>query len=531
MRMNRLVTRLSSRGAMAVAVVTITACGFLLVGCDDPNDPRTWAKKLSSLRTRKEALDNLARMDVPKAKQALPELRALFAETKDPGHLRAIARLADPSTVDLFVGELTYDSDNFENAQVAAGFLGDMKAPQAVAGLAAAAEKPLPIKSQANQVRVAAVRALARIKDKGATAALTKVLTTSADEQDFLLNKTAALALAEIKDPAAIPALLKGLFMTGRGSNLFQECRLALVGIGDASIAPLIDLLEGRNKDVATMAKELNFDELTPGVVPYKAAYVLGDFRSAKAVPALLNVLKRSKIGPEHSQALLSLGNTGTPDAVDALVAILKDGKQEPKLRLAASNGLFLAGDTRALPALFDIAKNGYITIEGEKASDLRASAAIDFARLAGKEDYDRFKELFDNETEVQGALGEALDRLTLARECDKDLACYGKALSDPSPARSEKAAVAIGLSANAKQGIPLLLAGLKPVKTLQQDQFPSHHAMLLALTRLADKTCTDCLTKLATLVEADKSSARLPGAVIQLAETQVALVVIENKN
>jgi hypothetical protein len=35
----------------------------------------------------------------------------------------------------------------------------------------------------------------------------------------------------------------------------------------------------------------------------------------------------------------------------------------------------------------------------------------------------------------------------------------------------------------------------------------------------------------LTELIEADKSSARLPGAVSQLAETQVALAVIQNKN
>jgi len=530
MRTFQLAARVSSKGLVVAAIASTLFGGFVSSGCDDPNDPKTWAKKLSSLRTRKEALDNLARMEVEKAKVALPELRALFSETKDPTHLRAIARLADASTVDLFVGELSYDTDNFENAQVAAGFLGDMKAPQAVAGLAAAAEKQLPIKSQANQVRIAAIRALARIKDKGATAALTKVLTASADEQDFLLNKTAALALAEIKDPAAIPALLHGLFMTGRGSNLFQECRLALVGIGEPSIAPLIAMIEGKNADIEKMAKDQNFDGVTPGVVPYKGAHVLGDLRSPKAVPALLAILKRPKIGPEHSQALISLGMTATPEAVDAIIAILKDGKQEPRLRLAASNALFLAGDPRALPTLFDVAKNGFIMIEGEKASDLRASAAIDFARLAGKSEYEKFKALVDAETEVQGAMGEALDRIKLANECDTDLACYGKALTDASPARSEKAAITIGLAGNAKQGIPLLLAGLKPVKTLQQDQFPSHHAMLLALTRLANSSCVDCVTKLSTLVEADKSSTRLPGAIIQLAETQVALVVIQNK-
>lgn len=503
---------------------------FLASGCDDPNDPKTWANKLSNLRTRKEALDNLARMEPEKAKQALPQLRSLFEETKDPNHLRAIARLADPSTVDLFIAQLQYDSDDFENALVAAGFLADMKAKEAAAPLAKAAEKPLPIKSRANQVRLAAVRALAHINDRSVTPTLTKLLTTSADEQDFLLNKTAALALAELRDPSAIPSLIHGLFMTGRGTSVFQECRIALVRMGEPSVGPLVELLEGKNKDVAAMAKALNFDGLTPGVVPYKAAFVLGDLRSPRAVAPLLALLKRPKVGGEHAEALLALGKIGTPEAVDALLAVLGDDKRDVMVRMAASSGLFLAGNPKAVPTLFEVAKSGYVTIDGQKASNLRASAAVDFSRLAGKEQYEAFKELFDKETEAQGIFGEALDRMQVARDCDKDIACYGKMLQDASPARAEKAAVAIGLSGDAKAGVPLLLEALRPVKTLQQDRFAVHQAMLLALTRLADKTCSACVTKLQEQIEADRAAVRLPGAIQQLGEAQVALASIQNK-
>jgi len=44
--------------------------------------------------------------------------------------------------------------------------------------------------------------------------------------------------------------LLKGLFMTGRQTDIFQECRLALVRIGDAAVAPLIELLQERNAEI-----------------------------------------------------------------------------------------------------------------------------------------------------------------------------------------------------------------------------------------------------------------------------------------
>ena len=140
---------------------------------------------------------------------------------------------------------LDYSDDDFDRATIAAGVLGDMKATDAVDPLIKAAEKQLPIKSRANNARIAAMRALVKIGDKRAVPTLMKILTTSADEQDFLLNQKAALGLAEFRDPQAIPALIKGLFMTGRGTGIFQECRLALVRIGAPAIDPLIAAAAG----------------------------------------------------------------------------------------------------------------------------------------------------------------------------------------------------------------------------------------------------------------------------------------------
>ena len=127
------------------------------------------------------------------------------------------------------------------------------------------------------------------IGDKRAVPSLVKILETSADEQDFLLNQKAALGLAELRDPSSVPALVKGLFMTGRGADIFQECRLALVRVGDPAIPALIELYQDKNADIRVMAKKYAFKD---GIVPYKAAYLLGDLRAAQAVPALAASLK-----------------------------------------------------------------------------------------------------------------------------------------------------------------------------------------------------------------------------------------------
>lgn len=511
--------------AFLAAALLVTAAP----GCDDPNDPRTWAKKLGNLRTQKEALDNLARMPVEKARAALPELVKLFKETDKPEHLRAIARLQDPSTVDLFIEELDFSSDDFENATVAIGALGEMKVAQAVEALGKAAERRLPVKSRANTARLAAIRALALIGDRRATPSLMRVLTTSADEQDFLLNKKAALALAELADPQAIPALIQGLFMTGRGANTFQECRLGLVRIGEPAIGPLLQLLARKDEAVEAMARQQAFSD--NGIIPFKAAYLLGDLRAEKAVPELLAQLRKPQKGGEHTSIMIALGQIGTPAAVDALIATLKNDKVEPSVRASASNGLSMSGDRRAVPVLMEIARSGYVTIDGRKASDLRASAAVDLARIAGKEHYPAFKELADKEEEAAGIFDEVLQRMEVARECDADLACYGAKLGDPIWTRAEKAAFAIAFSGDAKTGIPLLLSGLRPLASLKHEYFLVHQAILFGLGRLADRSCTACIAKLEEQIDKDEKTAlRLPGASDLLGEARVVLARIRNR-
>ena len=121
------------------------------------------------------------------------------------------------------------------------------------------------------------MRALVKIGDKRAVPTLIKILTTSADEQDFLLNQRAALGLAELRDPQAIPALIKGLFMTGRGTDIFQECRLALVRIGAPAVDPLIALLQEKNADDPGDGGQVQVRRRPPpGVVPLQGGLPAG---------------------------------------------------------------------------------------------------------------------------------------------------------------------------------------------------------------------------------------------------------------
>jgi HEAT repeat protein len=521
--------------ALAVAALSATLALGTLACQGDPNDPMTWAKELKNLRVQKEALDHLANMDVERARPAVPALIDLYNDAKRPEHLEALARYLDPRTKPIMIEALDYSDDDFDRATIAAGVLGDMKATDAVDPLIKAVEKPLPIKSRANNARIAAMRALVKIGDKRAVPTLMKILTTSADDQDFLLNQKAALGLAEFHDPQAIPALIKGLFMTGRGTTIFQECRLALVRTGTPAIGPLVQLLQEKNPEIQEMAAKYKFEEPppvgTPGVVPHKAAILLGDLRAKAAVPALIARLHQKARGDEHRSALIALGYIATPAAVDAIVADLKDAKTDPAERASAADSLYLSGDRRAVPTLMEIAKSGYVKAPGGgKASDLRASAAIALGRIAGKESYEAFKALTEKETEVQGVFGMALDRMQVANECDQDIACYGKKLNDPQWTRAEKAAFAIAFSGNAKQGIPILLSSMKPITTMVPERYPVHQAILFALARLGTKDCKECVEKLDKQIERDEKAQRIPGARDLLGETRVTEAIIQNR-
>lgn len=523
------------RRTQLLAALCLAALSFAGVACEgDPNDPMTWAKQVKNLRTQKEALDHLANMDVEKARPAVPALIELYNDTKRPEHLEALARYKDPRTKAVMIEALEYSDDDFDRATIAAGVLGEMKATEAVDPLIKAAEKQLPIKSRANSTRVAAIRALVKIGDKRAVPTLMKIVTTSADDQDFLLNQKAALGLAELRDPQSIPALIKGLFMTGRGTTIFQECRLALVRIGAPAVDPLIALLQEKNPEIQEMAQRLKFEEPppagTPGVVPHKAAILLGDLRAKKAVPALIARLHQKARGDEHRSALIALGYIADPAGVDAILSLLRDPKAEPLERASAADALYLSGDRRAVPTLLEIAKSGYVTVGGQKASDLRASAAIALARIAGPETFDAFKAVADKESEAEGVFGSALDRMLVAKDCGEEIACYGKKLLDPSWARAEKAAFAIAFSGNSKQGLPLLLAAMKPITTMSQDRFPVHQAILFALARLGSKECTACIEKLDKQIERDEKAVRIPGARDLLGETRVTEAIILNK-
>jgi hypothetical protein len=283
--------------------VALTLSTFTLTGCpEDPDDPKVWIGKLDNPREQKEALRQLTRLK-EKAEPAYDALAAKFKKSPDNDVLRTIAKIHSDKAVDLFAEQLDYTEETYDTAVIAANGLQDL-AERDDKGREAAKKAVPALQESCWQEAVDSVasqrgphrgdQGMAAIKDPSAIETLNEILETSADDQDFLINKVTAKVLADFADPKSIKSLIRGLWMTGRGNDMFQECRLGLVRIGEPAVESLIETMQRKNANVEADAKKYKF---VPGIVVQKTAILLGDIRSKKAVPALLAELAKKDDG------------------------------------------------------------------------------------------------------------------------------------------------------------------------------------------------------------------------------------------
>jgi HEAT repeat protein len=490
-----------------------TLAVLFVVGCvADPQDPKTWIKKLDDPREKDEAVINLVKLKDP---SAVPALIDLYKKTKDPNHLKAVASFKDKRAVDVMIDSLDYTEESFDAAATAANGLGEIKDPKAVDALIKAVQKPLPIKTRANIVKLESMKALVAIHDAKAVDALVKVLETPADDQDFFLNHEAAKYLGEFGDARAVPALVRGLFMTGRGSDIFQPCRISLLQIGKPAVQPLIEAMQRKNAKLEEDGKKYEF---RTGVIVQKTALMLGDLRAKEAVPALLAELKKAPQGDSYKGVLYALGMIGDKSTTKDIVGVLTNAKGDAKDRVSAAEALNLMGDPSALPALLNMAKSGFAVVGGEKYDDVRIASAMAYGRIGGANDATAFAAASAAEKVAMDVFKESMQRLDVAKECKQDVACYAKALDDKVLAKQEKAAFMLARLPGSTDALTKKLNTPEPLIRM---------AVLFALGKQADKSCKSCIEKLGAQIEIDKTKPPMKPIV---EEMRAVLAEISNK-
>ncbi len=472
-------------------VVLISVAALGLVACvADPRDPNTWIKKLSDPRESKDAIMQLRRIGDP---VAVPPLLELYKKTKDGEVLRAIATFKDKRSVPILVEALDFTEDSCEGAASAATALGEIGDASAGDALVKVLAHPLPIKTRCNIVKLETIKALVKLKT-GADA-LVKTLTTPADEQDFFLNSEAAKALGEIADPKAVPALVRGLFMVGRGTDIFQPCRAALLHIGTPAVQPLIEAFQRKNEALEADGKKYEF---RPGVIEQKTALVLGDLRAKEAAPVMLAALKKPKQGDAQLGELYALGMIADPATTKDVVAILNNSAVDYTIRKSATDALNFIGDVSALPALLNAAKTADVMKEGEKYPDVRISAALAYARLGGAAEAAAFAPVAAAEKAAPTEFAECATRLELAKKCDKEVVCYGEGLNDAVLAKQEKAAFMLGRLG--KPALPFLL------KKINHQEPVVRLAVLHSIGTVAEKGSAETIKALEAQIELDRT-------------------------
>jgi HEAT repeat protein len=536
----------------------------------DPHDYSTWTPKLSEQATFAEAIRNLDRLKDTRAIKPLGE--AWIKWNKPSNALRAIISIAsfdDPTGTKAYIKRSPdykealpflikavdeYDPTNqisIDDAALAASHLGRSKDPAALDVLVRQAGKSMPKSAPANRVRAATIRALGNFKDPRAVATLIKILEGDTETQDVRLHANAALALAETGDPQALPALARAAFV----GPIFAQVRQGITRAGKPGVQIAMDILDGKQPDVAAFAKEKNFAKTAPGALVYKSALLLGDLRAKEAVPKLVAKLKEptasigfdprtgAEYGTSHVGVLAALKLIGDPSAADAVFAYMTNEKTDDfALRPLAIDAYSMLATSLDKPAADFLLKNindantdpnvrnasiiayGRLGRTADEAAPLKSKIAEYEAQAkkwegkakSAKNDNDKGnaeQEQLNAEAQA-GALKEGLYRIEVAIQCKQAVDCYvavldGKdvAVGQPGLAKAERALLELRkMGPKAASAVDRLLES----KNLGSSERIVREGILLALPRIAPLPCKTCATRMDEVMSSQSSQTTL---------------------
>jgi HEAT repeat protein len=481
----------------AVAVL-IAALGLGCHAAED--DPEGQAGELSDPVRRENAVFNLKEiytetLAANAGDRNSPEVKAVADVIVDPltrayidypqdringlAMLDLLYEMQDPRSLPALIEALNWRTEVSEDHAIrAAQTIQVMEVPAAerpnvIQALARSLERITDSRQQDNKMRVAMIRALGSLKDKGATVILTSIATKQDEKQNFLINRLAAQQLGELRDPAAIPALVKCLFLFApnhpelRMNDVAAE---ALILIGRPSLKPLLGVLAGKDATANAIAKHyidaikarrpdlanrMTVRQVTGG----EASFALGALGFSEALEPLLQEAGSSDT-PRKLNAAIALVRVDVPSAQkDRVRSTLKKAYGElPKgFEGIAMRGQLLAAiahtyEAEMMPFVYD-------QVVDKKANpELRLIAVQNYALLANKAEASNLSNAIANEkpSEAGGYREKFEERkplLDLANECDTSVDCWISKAGSADANKARKGAYMLGryASGNAK--------------------------------------------------------------------------------
>ncbi len=428
--------------------------------------------------------------------------------------LDLLSEMQDPRCLPALTEALNWRTEVSEDHAVrAAQTIQAMEVPPAertavVASLAQSLERITDSRQEDNNMRVAMIRALGSLKDKGATEILAAIATKQDENQNFLINRLAAQQLGELRDPAAVPALIKSLFLFApnhpelRMNDVAAE---ALILVGRPSLKPLLAVLAGKDATANAIAKHyidavkarrpdlantMTVRQVTGG----EASFALGALGFSEALEPLLQEAASSDT-PRRLNASIALVRLDVPASQKERVrATLKKVYAGLPSGLAgvAMRGQLLA----AITHMYDAEMMPFIYAQ---ATDKRANARLRFiavqnyALLANKAEAANIVSVIAKEkSAADGGYKEKFQELIdLANECDTSVDCWVSKAGNADTNKARKGAYMLGRYAEGNEAAIDALVG-----QLGSDDLGVRLAALIALDQIAVKGSQGAVAK-----------------------------------
>ena len=434
------------------------------------------------------------------------------------GILDLLYEMQDPRSIPALIEALNWRTEVSEDHAIrAAQTIQAMDVPPAerpkvIEALARSLERITDARSEDNKMRVAMIRALGSLKDKGATDILTTIATKQDEKQNFLINRLAAQQLGELRDPAAIPSLIKCLFLFApnrpdlRMNDVAAE---ALILIGRPSLKPLLAVLDGADATANAIAKQyidavkarrpdlankMTVRQVTGG----EASFALGALGFSEALEPLLREAGSSDT-PRKLNAAIALVRIDVPAAdEDRVRSTLKKvyGDLPKGYAGIAMRGQLLAAiahtyDAKLMPFIYE-------QVVDKKANpELRLIAVQNYALLANKAEAAKLSQAIATEppSEAGGYREKFEERrplLDLANECDTSVDCWVSKAASADNDKARKGAYMLGRYGSGKGKAIDALVG-----QLGSDDLGVRLSALMALDRIADKGSSAAVSKI----------------------------------
>ncbi len=434
------------------------------------------------------------------------------------GILDLLYEMRDPRSIPALIEALNWRTEVSEDhairaAQTIQGMdVPPAERPKVIEALARSLERITDARSEDNKMRIAMIRALGSLKDKGATDILTTIATKQDEKQNFLINRLAAQQLGELRDPAAIPSLIKCLFLFApnrpdlRMNDVAAE---ALILIGRPSLKPLLAVLDGADATANAIAKryidaikarrpdlanKMTLRQVTGG----EASFALGALGFSEALEPLLREAGSSDT-PRKLNAAIALVRIDVPAADEDRVrsTLKKVYRDLPKGYAGiAMRGQLLAAiahtyDANLMPFIFE-------QVVDKKANpELRLIAVQNYALLANKAEAAQLSQAIASEPPSEsGGYREKFEErrplLDLASECDTSVDCWVSKAASADNDKARKGAYMLGRYGSGKGEAIDALVG-----QLGSDDLGVRLSALMALDRIADKGSSAAVSKI----------------------------------